>query len=390
MKKILFLFCMLVYGLSAQNYSFNGIDLNMGNLSKLSNAKTRAISGENLTGEKGKGGMADPLLDKDKPNKANAWAAARELGQGWKVNPCIKLKPGEIITIADINGPGAIQHMWMCPTGNWRFTILRIYWDDEKEPSVECPIGDFFCSAYNKYSQLSSLAICVNPGSSFNCYWKMPFRKRAKITLENLNKNEGITFFYQIDYALTEIAEDEAYFHTQFRRSNPTKGSLHTLVDGIKGKGQYVGTYIAWRVNDNGWWGEGEIKFYIDGDKEFPTICGTGTEDYFGGSYNFENKTTHQYQEFSTPYAGLHQVIKPDGLYNAVTGFGLYRWHILDSIRFDKDLKVTIQDLGWKYDWRYNPQKSDISSTSYWYQTKPHMKFPDLPSADELEIISPL
>lgn len=358
----------------------------MGNLSRLSNAQSRSISPENFTGEKGKGAMADPVRDKDVRNKANAAGPAKDLGKGWKVNPFIIVKPGETVTIAEIDGPGAIQQIWMTPTGNWRFSILRMYWDDEKEPSVECPVGDFFASAFNEYAQLSSLAVCVNPGSAFNCYWKMPFRKKARITLENINNAEEMRLYYQINYTLTEVPEDEGYFHAQFRRSNPTQGSIHTLVDGIKGKGQYVGTYLAWRVNDNCWWGEGEIKFYMDGDKEYPTICGTGTEDYFCGSYNFENQKTHQYQEFTTPYAGMHQVIRPDGLYRAVTAFGLYRWHILDPVRFEKDLKVTIQDLGWRHDGRYNNQKSDISSTTFWYQVEPHAKFPALPSKDDLEI----
>ena len=128
------------------------------------------------------------------------------------------------------------------------------------------------------------------------------------------------------------------------------------------------------------------FKFYMDGDTKYPTICGTGTEDYFCGSYNFENQKTHQYQEFTTPYAGFHQVIRPDGLYRAVTSFGMYRWHVLDPIRFDKNLRVTIQDLGWRHDGRYNNQHSDISSTSFWYQTEPHAKFPSLPSKDDLEI----
>ena len=370
--------------LFSQQYPFNGLDMNMGTLSKLSNAKIRSISPENYTGEKGKGGMADPK-DKDKKNVANSGNEARDLGVGWKVNPRMFIDGKETITIAEIEGPGAIQHIWMTPTGNWRFSIIRFYWDDEKEPSIEVPVGDFFASAYNEYAQLSSLAVCVNPGSAFNCYWKMPFRKKCKITMENLN-SERMTLFYQITYALTEVGEDEGYLHAQFRRSNPTEGAIHTLVDGIKGKGHYVGTYLAWRVHDNAWWGEGEIKFFMDGDKQFPTICGTGAEDYFCGSYNFENQKTKQYQEFTTPYAGMHQVIRPDGLYNAVQAFGLYRWHVTDPIRFDKDLKVTIQDLGWKHDWRYHPQKSDISSTSFWYQNEPHAKFPKLPSKDELEI----
>lgn len=272
---ILAALCMVTVGVYAQsNYPFNGLDMNMGNLSRLSDAKTRSISPENFTGEKGKGGMADPVRDKDQRNVANAHHAAKDLGKGWKVNPFIIVKPGETITIAEIEGPGAIQQIWMTPTGNWRFSILRMYWDDEKEPSVECPVGDFFCSAYNEYAQLSSLAVCVNPGSAFNCYWKMPFRKKARITLENINTAEEMRLYYQINYTLTEVPEDEAYFHAQFRRSNPTQGSLHTLIDGVKGKGQYVGTYLAWRVNDNCWWGEGEIKFYMDGDREYPTICG--------------------------------------------------------------------------------------------------------------------
>jgi len=382
-KNLTLYLCFIAMGVFAQNYSFNGLTTDMGSLTRLSNAKSRSISPENFTGEKGKGGMAD-LKDKDVPNVANASNAARDLGKGWKVNPFIIINSKQIITIAEMEGPGAIQQIWMTPTGNWRFSILRIYWDDEKEPSVECPVGDFFASAYNQYAQLSSLAVCVNPGSAFNCYWVMPFRKKCRITLENLDDN-AMRLYYQINYTLTEIDEDAGYFHAQFRRSNPTNGSVHTLLDGVKGKGQYVGTYMAWRVHDNGWWGEGEIKFYLDGDKDYPTICGTGTEDYFCGSYNFENKVTKQYQEFTTPYAGMHQVIRPDGVYKAVTAFGLYRWHITDPVRFDKDLKVTIQDLGWRSGGRYDTQQSDISSTSFWYQTEPHATFPKLISRDELE-----
>ena len=192
--------------------------------------------------------------------------------------------------------------------------------------------------------------------------------------------------YYQVDYTMTAVPDDAAYFHAQFRRSNPTQGSLYTLVDSIRGKGHYVGTYIAWGVNNNGWWGEGEIKFYMDGDKTYPTINGTGTEDYFCGSYNFENRKTRQYQEFTTAYAGLHQVIKPDGLYTSQQRFGMYRWHIVDPVRFKKDLKITIQDLGWRSEGRYLPQQSDISSVVYCYQREPHAPFPKLPSKNQLEV----
>lgn len=386
MNKIFLTFSLLFFAVGCvfaqKTYPYNGLDSNMGNLYRLSNAKTRSISPENFTGEKGKGGMADPVKDKDKRNIANAAYPARDLGQSWKVNPYIKIAGGEVFTIAEMDGPGAIQHIWMTPTGNWRSTIIRIYWDGETTPSVEAPVGDFFCMGWGQYAPLSSLAVCVNPGSAFNCYWTMPFRKSCKITMENI-LDEEMTLYYQIDYTLTDVPEDAAYFHAQFRRTNPNLTSDYTMIDGIKGKGHYVGTYMAWGVNNNGWWGEGEIKFFMDGDSKYPTICGTGTEDYFCGSYNFDRNG--KYNEFCTPYAGLHQVIRPDGLYTSQQRFGLYRWHIADPIRFEKELRITIQDLGWKSGGRYLPQKSDIASVVFWYQTEPHNPFPKFPDWSELE-----
>ncbi|GAB3777120.1 DUF2961 domain-containing protein [Spirosoma horti] len=363
--------------------AFNGLDMNLGNLSRLSNAKTRSISPENFTGEKGKGGMDD--LTDTRPNHANAKEAARDLGRGWKVNPFIRIKAGETFTLADVQGPGAIQHIWMTPTGNWRFSILRVYWDDEPTPSIEVPVGDFFGMGWGEYAQLNSLPVSVNPGSAFNCYWQMPFRKRCRITMENINEKDPMNLYYQIDYTLTDVPDDMAYFHAQFRRTNPNPYKKDiTLLEGIKGKGQYVGTFLAWGVNNNGWWGEGEIKFFMDGDTDFPTIAGTGTEDYFCGSYNFDRGG--QYIPFSTPYVGLHQVTKPDGTYKSQQRFGMYRWHIMDPIRFEKDLRVTIQDLGWRSGGRYLPQMSDVSSTVFWYQAEPHAPFPKLPTKDALEV----
>lgn len=389
MKKLLLIVAALMFHLASvaqQPEKFDGLNVGLGNLSRLSDAKTRSISPENFTGEKGKGGMADPVKSKGQRNVANAANEARDLGTGWKVNPFIIINAGETVTIGEIEGPGAIQHIWMTPTGNWNFTIMRFYWDDEKEPSIETPVGAFFGMGWNEYAHLNSLPVTVNPGSAFNSFWKMPFRKKCKITMENTNATEPMRLYYQIDYTLTEVGEDEAYFHAQYRRSKPTTSSLHTIVDGIKGKGQFVGTYMGTGVNNNGWWGEGEIKFFMDGDKDYATIVGTGTEDYFLGSYNFENRKTKQYQEYSTPYAGLHQVIRPDGMYNAQQRFGMYRWHIQDPIRFERDLKVTIQDLGWRDGGRYLPQQSDIITVAYWYQREPHAKFPKLPSKDDLEV----
>lgn len=376
--------------ISAQT-KFDGLNMNLGNLYRLSDAKTRSISPENFSGEKGKAGMANPA-DKDKANVANAAGAARDLGQGWKINPFVRIKSGETFTMAEINGPGAIQHIWMTPTGKWRFSILRIYWDDETEPSVECPVGDFFGMGWNEYSPLVSAPVCVNPGSAFNSYWMMPFRKKCRITMENINDAEPMTLYYQIDYTLTDVPADAGYFHAQFRRQNPDVASDYTIVDGIKGKGQYVGVYLAVGVNNNGWWGEGEIKFFMDGDTKFPTICGTGTEDYFCGSYDFDTRKNiggtdvTAYTEFCTPYTGLPQVIRGDGHYNVMQRFGLYRWHIMDPVRFDTDLKITLQDLGWHKGGRYLKQQSDIASTCFWYQSEPHAKFPKLPDWQMLEV----
>ncbi len=352
--------------------------MNLTDLSVLDNSKSRSISPENFTGAKGQGGRATTGTGED---------CSRDLGPGWKISPSVKIQSGQIFELAVIEGPGTIEQIWMTPTGNWRFSILRFYWDDQEYPAVECPVGDFFACGWGKFAPVSSLAICVNPGSAFNCYWPMPFARRCRITLENIG-HEEMTLYYQINYSLGEISPEAGYFHAQFRRVNPLPyKSDYTILDAVRGKGRYVGTYMAWGANNSGWWGEGEIKFFLDGDEEFPTICGTGTEDYFCGSYNFENKETKQYQEFSTAYAGLPQIMRPDGVYRSQTRFGMYRWHITDPVRFDQDLRVTIQALGWRNDRRYLPLQDDIASVAYWYQTLPGRQFPKLPDKDYLEII---
>lgn len=363
---------------------FNGLDLHLGNLARLSNAQTRSISAENFTGAKGAGGMATTGTG----ITASGEGPARELGQGWKVSPCIHIQPYETVTLAEIDGPGAIQHIWLTVAPEWwRKLILRVYWDGESTPSIEVPLGDFFCSGWGVRCNVSSLAVAVNPAGGFNCYWQMPFRQHARITLESLGKDVCQGFYYQITYTLTDIPADMAYLHTQWRRSNPLPYKHdHTILDGVRGHGHYVGTYLAWGVNNNNWWGEGEIKFFMDGDDPFPTICGTGTEDYFGGAWNFEHPRG-QYGVFSTPYSGMPQVITPDGLYSSQQRFGMYRWHIVDPIRFQQDLRVTIQALGWRSEGRFLPLQDDIASTAFWYQSEPHAAFPALPDRDTIEVI---
>ena len=352
----------------------------MENLTKLHGFETRSVCPENRTGEKAMGGRTQL-------EEGTAKLPARDLGTGWKVNPYLHIAPGETLELANISGPGAINHIWLTPTGVVRNQILRFYWEDSEVPSVESPLGDFFACGWGRYAPVNSLAVCVNPGSAFNCYWSMPFKKRCRITLENRNDSQ-VTIYYQFTYTLRPVDENEGYFHARFRRVNPLPYKTdYVVLDHVSGKGHYVGTYMAWGVNNAGWWGEGEIKFFLDGDKEYPTICGTGTEDYFCGSYNFENQQTHEYEEFSTAYSGLPQVIRPNRLYDSQMRFGMYRWHLTDPIYFQKDIRVTIQALGWRSGGRYLPLQDDIASVAFWYLDSPVKVMPELGTRDELEII---
>jgi hypothetical protein len=362
--------------------AFDGLDSHLGNLSRLSSARTRSISAENPTGEAGGGARATEGISQD---------CAADLGPGWKVSPAINLAPREVATVAEIAGPGAIQHIWITvPQRYWRMLLLRFYWDGEEEPSIEVPLGDFFCSGWSEYSQVSSVPIAVNPAGGLNSYWQMPFRRSARVTVENLTDELAEGFFYQITYTLTDVPEDAAYLHARWNRSNPVADGVHTLLDGVVGQGHYVGTYLAWGSNSNGWWGEGEIKFYLDDDTDHPTICGTGTEDYFGGAWCFEHPKG-SYAEYSTPYLGMPQVIRPDGFYRSQQRFGMYRWHIPDPIRFQSGLRVTIQALGWHNAYagkmRYLLVQDDVASTSWWYQTEPHAPFGAAPTAAQVEVV---
>ena len=358
-----------------------GLTPHLGNLSRLVRAESRSLTPENPTGAKGGGARAEPEGERH---------PARELGRGWKCRPFIILAPGTTTEIAAISGPGALQHIWMTPTGVWRHLILRCYWDHQEHPSVECPVGDFFASGWGSrenFSPVVSLPVCVNPGSAFNCYWEMPFRRHCRITIENRGFSDAV-LYYQIDYALGAVAADCAYFHAQFRRVNPLPDKTeYVILDGVRGRGHYVGTYMAWGLNNDGWWGEGEMKFFLDGDKEFPTLCGTGTEDYFCGSYGFENMKEKRYQEYNTPYAGVPQILRPDGLYRSQLRFSLYRWHVADPVRFATDIRVTCQALGWRSEHRYLPLRDDIASVAYWYQELPSAPFPALPDRNALEIV---
>ncbi|MGE5646656.1 MAG: glycoside hydrolase family 172 protein [Acidobacteriota bacterium] len=334
-------------------------------LPQLRNAETRSISAENPTGERGGGARAVPT----------PMSGGSALGTGWKISPDIVLIRRKTVTLADVQGPGVIQHIWITVSEKaYRDCILRFYWDDEKEPSIESPLGDFFANAHAMRYPVNSLMIAANPSGGFNSYWPMPFRKHARITIENQRPEDIAGFFYQITYSLEPVAEDAAYFHASWRRSMSSREHPeHTIVDGIVGQGHYVGTFIGWEQLSNGWWGEGEVKFYLDGDDKFPTICTTGTEDYFGGAWNFGDTT------FSAAYAGYPLFLKQPG---QIPKHAMYRWHVPDPIRFKKELRVTIQTLGHWPNGKFQPLTDDLSSVAYWYQAEPHKPFPAVPARE--------
>lgn len=359
-------------------------------ISQLKNLRTRLITAENVYGEKGKGGMAplsaEPQTEVTKIGQL--WegpnSCARDLGIKWKVRPCITLKNQSVTTIMDIDGPASITHIWITVDSKfYRDLIIRMYWDNETVPSVEAPVGDFFCCGWKTRINILALPINVNPSGGMNSYFPMPFRKHGKITVENRNPANCGGFFYAISLADGHAAEDEAYFHARFNRSNPLKYlDDYIIIDNIKGKGHYVGTQMCWQQNTEGWWGEGEIKAFIDGDNEFPSYCGTGTEDYFGGAWGFG-------ANFTAPFLGYHDMKAGNGRPTNAIGnrHNLYRFHIMDPIYFESDLKVTMQAIGWRSEGRYLPLQDDLSSVAYWYQTEPHNTFAPFGSRDDLEVI---
>jgi len=347
----------------------------LGTLPMLAVAETRSVCAENPTGKKAMGGRAIP--NPSDPNLPFSKAAV-DLGQAWKVSPFLKPKARETVTLMDVEGPGVIQHIWMATdetwSGNGRPCVLRFYWDEESIPSVEVPMTDFFAVGHDLFARVNSLAVVVNPTSALNCYWPMPFKRHARVTFANDADKDLRLLAYQITYAKTEVPEQAGYFHAQWRRSVTDRSSpIHTILDGARGAGRYAGTFLAWTQMSDGWFGEGEVKFYIDGDREFPTICGTGTEDYFGGSYGFP-------ETYSTAYNGC--VLKHEGK-EGPPKWSLYRWHLMDPISFSSDLRVTIQALGWWPTGKYQPLADDVASVAYWYQTEPHAEFPKLPALSE-------
>jgi hypothetical protein len=323
--------------------------------------ESRSISFENPTGEPGLGGQT-----------------ASQLGVGRKGFPAKGIKPGETVVLCDIAGPGTIRHIWM--TGGFkdqtealRSMVVRAYWEKQEHPSVECPLGDFMGTAHAKVNSYQSAVHSTGINAALNIWLPMPFNETAKMTLTNEGE-ETVTLFYQIDYTIGDKHPEKlGRLHVCFMRQNPT-----TLTEDFeilprrKGEGRFIGTVLGIRTLTGNWWGEGEIKIYMDGDTEFPTICGTGSEDYVCLSYGMQ-QTPFLYHGCSWNQEGY---------------ISMYRWHLPDPIYWKEEVRITIQQIGWSRESRDKTgsalyeREDDWSSATFWYEPVPSSQLPPFPDLE--------
>ena len=311
----------------------------------LTNADSRAITMENPTGGRGIGGQA--------AGGRKGSPARRNLG------------PGEEHVLVDIEGTGVIKHIWLTTRVNpkhMRTMVIRMWWDNEEHPSVEVPLLDFFGQAHGLQRPMDSALTSVAEGRGFNCYFLMPFETGARISITNEGDDNVGALFYQVDYdLLPKLPKNCGRFHAQWRRQNPTvEKQDYVILDNVNRPGVFIGMVLGIRFFEPHWWGEGEVKVYFEGDDQYPTICGTGTEDYFGSAWGIG--------EFQTQYLGCTLHRSPY--------VSMYRWHITDPIRFKELRKLTIQQLKWDRGVKETVQ--DVCSTAFWYQEEPHTPFPSL------------
>jgi hypothetical protein len=349
-------------------------------------------------------GIRSRSINAENPDGAPGAAAraSSHLGPGRKGRAFLPLPAGERLTLAEIEGPGVIRHIWITVPDTTdanpfvlRNLVLRIYWDGSEHPAVEAPLGDFFCNGFAERALVTSIPIVVAPTGGMNSYFAMPFRKQARIVIDSEHPDDVGAVFFQIDYtAGDELADNVGTFHAQWRRSNGGLGlgNDHIILDGIVGTGRYLGTFIGLTALERYWWGEGEVKFYLDNDTDHPTQCSTGLEDYAGGAWAFQDalrsSPAPEPLTFSAPYFGYPQRTVADT--TAASPFavaiapshGLYRWHLPDPILFGQGLRVTLQQIG-AWDGGLFERNDDICSTAYWYQTGTAAPFPSFPRVNE-------
>ncbi len=310
---------------------------------------SRSISFENPTGAPGEGGKA-----------------ASNLGPGRKGSPSRQIKPGETVQLCDIEGPGTIRHIWMTTAREpavQRACVIRAYWEGQEHPSLECPIGDLFGFAHGKITSYHSAVHSVGPTGGRNLWLPMPFAKRAKMTFTNEGE-KAVPLFYQIDYTRgDEHPRDVGRLHVLFRRENPTTEKKDfELLPKRSQKGRFLGSVIGIRnLHPGQWWGEGEIKVYMDGDEELPTICGTGSEDYVGLAWGMQ----------------LAPFLYNGCSLNEKDFVSMYRWHLPDPVAWRKEARITIQQIAWKNG--LAETSDDWSAATFWYEPVPSARLPVLP-----------
>ena len=305
----------------------------------------------------------------------------------------VKVAPGQTISLLDAPGPGNITHIWVTIASPEKYhlkkLVLRMYWDDETSPSVESPVGDFFGLGLGEYFQFESVPLSVASDKALNCFFSMPFRKHARITITNDGTENVDAFYFNIDYqALShDLPAETLYFHAQYRQATPAKGwssdwesndaaavNARKNFDGTNnyvwleaaGRGHFAGVSMSVLQNQDGWWGEGDDMFFIDGEK-LPSINGTGSEDYFLGAWDFGDHA-FSYGLYGAPVKGSEF---------AGSRSSVYRFHLDSPIPFNKTLKATIEHG------HANHRSDNFFSVAYWYQKEPHAPFPPLPKARE-------
>ncbi len=330
--------------------------------------KSRSVSFENVSGAPGEGGRA-----------------ASPLGPGRKGSAVRHVHPGESVELANVAGPGTIRHIWLTTHAKQailRGCVVRAYWDDQPHPSIEAPLGDFFGFAHGCTPAFQTCAHSVGGALGMNIWLPMPFTRRARLVLAN-ESPERMPLFYQVDYTAGDAhREDVGRLHVLFRRENPTTpGVDFELLPRRQGRIRFLGSVIGVRPLDPRWWGEGELKVWLDDDTAHATIVGTGTEDYVGLSWGI--------QANAFLYHGANWREHDDP---TTTGaVSIYRWHLPDPIVSERSLRVTIQQIGHAprgaartiddYLAELYERSDDWSCASFWYEATPAVPLPPLPDA---------
>jgi hypothetical protein len=292
-----------------------------------------------------------------------------------------RIPPGQTLELGKIEGHGRITHIWFTINAqspdHLRQLVFRIYWDGAEKPAVACPLGDFFGLGFGKYVEFKSAPVAIGGIKALNCYWPMPFAKGARLTLTNEGAQRVDNCYFNIDYRLDDHPDQEIrYFHTQYRQAYPAPKGKDYLILETNGSGHYVGCFMSVMANSNGWWGEGNDKFYVDGAAK-PTIEGTGSEDYFCGAWDFQHA-------FWNPFNGVPYYDNPQkggekrGILNTC-----YRWHILDPVPFKKSLRFTIEHGRNGSDDDRTPLRNNYSTVAYCYLDRPEGDGPELPPYPE-------